>query len=578
MTGQLGLWGRETAADAAAELDIRTQPTASRKPRRRKPRYYQSEAKAALKESLQTVRSSMVLMATATGKSTVYSDLAMDWPGRVLLLAHREELVTQGRATLEEVTGEYVGMEMNVHRCGAERIVCATIQTLVARLDKFPKDAFSLILYDEFHHATNPSSKKVFDHFSAAKIAGFTATADRADEAGLKAVCDDVAYVFDIEDGINAGYLTPLSGIEIAVDDVDLSNIGSVGGDLNQGQLDDEMLKATEAVVTKTHELAGARQVMVFTPGVRSAHAMCERMNLLAPGKAISLDGETDKDTRRALVAAFKRGEYQYLFNCMLYTEGADFPTVSVVAIARPTKSRALYCQMVGRVLRVLPGIADGIDGPEGAAERQAAIAASAKPLATILDFHGHAGKHSLMSPVDVLGSNYSEEEVKTAKKKLTAQPGGDLHKALRDARSELRALAASLRAAKATVSARVGSFDPFATLGMDRSDSIEIRFGSNPIADWQIESLARKGLPQDEIRRLDFRQAQRLLASAKKRQKQGLATLKQLAQISKWYPVSDKVAFSKAGEAMTYIATECDWGRRRKIDAGRIEQILATE
>jgi superfamily II DNA or RNA helicase len=195
------------------------------------------------------------------------------------------------------------------------------------------------------------------------------------------------------------------------------------------------------------------------------------------------------------LVKGFKAGQYQYLFNCAVATEGFDAPVTSTVAIARPTKSRSLYAQMCGRGTRVLPGVVDHLEGEDKAAERRAAIAASKKPRMRVLDFVGNAGKHSLVGPVDVLGGDYTEEEVKAAKAKMRDEfadgdgQARDVHKALKEARNELKALAARMQAAKAKVKAQVTSFDPFTTLGLEREQAISARFGSLPVTDGQAGS-----------------------------------------------------------------------------------------
>lgn len=585
VTGQLGLW--ETTVEAAAtaakpeELPLTARPHALKaKP----PRYYQTECIEAIEShwdgsgEQERARRVLAVLATGLGKTVIFCTLAAKRPGRILVIAHRDELIAQAREELGRATGEFVGTEKAEHRCGDERLVVTSVQTMHRRLEKFAPDHFAHIVIDEAHRAVAESYQKIVRHFSAAKVLGVTATPDRGDERALAAAFDATAYLMDIEDGIDAGYLVPVEGVEVALDEIDLSQVSTVNGDLAQGELDEAMLKATEGVVRKTFELSGDEQNIIFTPGVKSAHAMCERMNLLAPGKAIAIDGETEPMLRKSLVQGFKERRYQFLFNCAIATEGFDAPATSIVSMACPTSSRSKYAQCAGRGTRVLPGIVDHVHGAQGANERRGLIAESAKPRMRILDFVGNAGKHSLVSPADILGANYTEEEVKAAKKALKANPGGDVQKALKEARSELKALAASLHAAKAKVSARVSGFDPFRTLGMNREDSISIRFDSRPASDNQVESLVRKGLPKEQVESLDYRAAGRLLKKAHDRQKAGLATLKQLAQISKWYPVSDKVSFDKAGEAMTYIASECGWGRNRKIEASRLEQILTTK
>lgn len=519
----------------------------------RKPRWYQEEAIAAIRNSLRENRSTLCVLPTGMGKTFLFSSICKKWQGRVLVLAHRDELITQARDALIEATLEPVAIEKAEYRSSNERLIVASIQTMHRRLDLFPADYFALIIVDEAHRTIASSYMKVLNHFAEAKVLGVTATPDRSDEKAMGKVFDDVAYVMDIEDGIDSGYLVPVRGKEVFVEEVDLSNVSTSAGDLAQGELDQEMLKATESVVRKTYELAGSEQVIIFTPGVASAHAMCDRMNEMAPGKAIAIDGQTEPEKRKRLVAGFKGGQYQYLFNCAVATEGFDAPATSMVAIARPTKSRSLYAQMVGRSTRVLPGTVDHIDGKDRGAERRAAIAASKKPYATILDFVGNSGRHSLVGPVDVLGGSYTEEEVKLAKKKVKEGQESP-RQALQDARQELRRTAVAMAAAK--VKARITEFDPFKTIGMrrDSEEYLSQRFGSQPMTEGQRNALKKFGMGERELGVMDKRSASKALNRLVDRAKKGLASLWQLEKLSKHTKVPDDVSFQSAMAACEYI------------------------
>jgi superfamily II DNA or RNA helicase len=570
---QLGIWD-EPAAEPVAPV---------RQANARRGRYYQEECDAAIEAALygsptqDAVRSCLVVMATGLGKTYVFSERARRTKGRVLVIAHRDELIVQARDSLASACGEYVGTEKAEARCGSERLVVSSIQTMHRRLDKFKPDHFELIVIDEAHRAPAESYCKVMRYFTGAKILGVTATPDRTDERAMGAVFDTVAYVMDIENGIEAGYLVPVHGQDFAVD-VDLSNVSTSGGDYAQGELDEAMLKVVESVVDQALRFADDKQVIVFTPGVKSAHAMCERANLERPGCSIAIDGGTDPMLRKSLVQGFKSRKYQFLWNCNVATEGFDAPETSVVAIARPTKSRALFAQMCGRGTRVLPGTVDHIHGPEGAAARRAAIAASAKPHMTILNFverEAHITLRGPVTPVDVLGGNYTEDEVKEAKRRQAGMPDEDIRTSLKVARNELAAAAKALKAARAKVTARVASFDPFQALGIDRADAIAIRFSGRPATEKQVSTLVKFGLSEQDVKDLDFRAASRLLGKTFERMDKGLASLKQLKALSKWAPVPDSLPFETARKAMDYVAGECQFGRRRKIDAGHLESIL---
>src|SRR6185436_6088677 len=140
----------------------------------------------------------------------------------------------------------------------------------------------------------------------------------------------------------------------------------------------------------------GARSVIEFFPTVETAHLAAETFNTLRPGSARAVDGTTPDDERDRVTAAFRKGDLQILANCGVYTEGADFPRVALVGIARPTKSRALYAQMVGRGTRLAPGKTDCI----------------------VLDFIGASDVMGLMCPEDLLGGRYDDEVIEEAKKR----------------------------------------------------------------------------------------------------------------------------------------------------------------
>lgn len=540
----------EAAQTMAVAVKAAAKPTAP------KLRWYQEEAVAAILASLKDNRSTLCVLATGGGKTRVAAELARLEAGRVCFLAHRDELIKQSNKALAASTGEFVGTEKAEHRAGNTRVVTATIQTISKRLDQFSTDHFALTICDEAHHSVSPQWQATLNHFKTSKVVGITATPKRKDERAMGRVYDDVSYVMETEDLIDDGYLVPIKAFRVFVEEVDLGNVGTVGDDLNQGELDEEMLKATESVVVKTYELAGSEQVITFTPGVKSAHAMAARMNEIAPGKAVALDGSTDSVERAAAVAAFSRGDYQYMYNCALFTEGTDFPSVSFVAIARPTQSSSLLTQMCGRPLRVLPGVVDHIDGKGRSEERQAAIAASRKPHATILDFVGNDAGRYLASIEDVLGGAYSEEEVAAAKKKAREEGGPtDPLKALKDARAELKAMAQRMAAAKAKVKAQITPFDPFACLGISREQGISIRFGAKPIMDWQVEKLTRFGLPEETVKQMDFRTAKKTADRIHQRINDRLASIKQLNVLARYAPTSDALSFETASKAIDYIA-----------------------
>lgn len=531
-------------------------------------RYYQREAYEATHESLSWHRSCLNVMATGLGKSVLFAALAKHWDGNVLVLAHRDELVQQARGHLERATGEWVEVEQADFRSHHARIVVGSVDSVKQerRLKRLGKDRFQLILVDEGHHYVAPSYRKPLDWWHDAQVAGFTATADRADDRALALIYEDVAYRMDIADGIGAGYLVPIEGKRVHLDKVDLRNVKTSGGDLNQTQLDAVMAEAVEGIVKKTLDLYPDRKGIAFFPGVRSAEYAAERFNQLKPNSAIMVSGDTDPDLRRQLIGGYKRGQYQYLCNCQIATEGFDDPHTSLI-IPKLTKSRSLYTQMVGRGTRVLPGTVDGIEGKLNANDRRAAIARSKKQDLVILDFVGNSGRHTLIGPEDVLGGHYNTEEIKRAKKKAEEHEGGDPQAYLEQARKELEELA---RAVESDVQARVEEFNPFGVFNSKDIGKYSVSQGFAPASDKQQAALVRMGMTEAEAAEASNQQARKILGAAAIRRKHGLAAYWQLRELKQHGITKTNISFYRAKEAIRYIRRT-----RGKVDPQRLRAIV---
>lgn len=533
-------------------------------------RWYQREAVESALEKLQEVDSAIIVMATGLGKTQVFAEIAKRWDGNVLVLAHRSELVEQARDRLEMVTGEYVEVEQAELRCSPRtRIVVGSVDTVKqpGRLTRLGADRFSLIIADESHHYVAATYRRPLEFFNAKRL-GVTATPDRSDEKALGKLFEEVAYLMDIEDGVADGHLVPLKGRQVVIEEINLDNVDSRAGDLVAGQLDEEMVKGVEGIVAKTLELEPDKQALCFFPGVLSAEYACHAFNAKIPGSAVFVSGSTDKLERRQIFKDFKEGRYLYLCNCQIATEGVDVPTASVVVQARPTKSRSLYAQMVGRVTRVLPGLVDHLKEKHQADERCRIIQGSDKPYSTILDFVGNGTKHALCTVTDVLGGNYDEEEVEKAKKKQEKDPDKDPRQALKEARAEIQAM----RKAKARVKASVRDFDPFRLMGVgDEESAIKMRFGDRPATGPQVDALRRMKVPEEFLEELTKRDASKLLDKARERREKGLSSYAQIRRLRMFGVNAENLSFERASAAMDYIA-KCGWKAGRispyKLDA----------
>ncbi len=521
-------------------------------------RWYQRECVARILDELETHRSTLAVMATGLGKTQVFCNVAKNWDGPVLVLAHREELIQQAKARLEAVVGDYVDVERaNEQSSFRSRFVVGSIDSVrqKKRLERMGHDRFALVVIDEAHHGVAVSYRKVLDWFGPAKVLGVTATPDRGDEKALGQAFESVAYVFDIEQGVDDGHLVPLRGRHIDVKEVDVSQVSKAAGDLQVGDLDEVMVNAVVGIVHETLRLEPDRRGVAFFPGVRSAELAAQAFNTQRPGSACFVSGDTPHEERAELMRDFRAGRYQYLTNCMIATEGFDAPHVDMIIHGRPTLSRALYSQMTGRGTRTLPGLIDHLRDKHQAGDRRAAIASSSKPDCLLLDFVSNSGKHDLVTPEDLLGGKYTDEEVALAKKARRLGQGGDVRAELEKARSELRRLAAA--SSKARVTASVREFDPFRALGIHIADSKKYSTGwGNPIPTGLWDALVKKGVGEDELRKLSRGAAGKLYTELKRRTKENLCTVKQSRILMKYGVDPQTVTFERASEAIDYIAS----------------------
>jgi len=388
------------------------------------------------------IRSCLIVAATGLGKTVLMGGLANHWPeGRVMMISHRYELNSQAIKSFEAICGEDVELEQagfHADRYGpGSRIVVASVQTLCGRrkgrlrMEKFDPMTFGLLMIDEAHRSAAVSYRRIIEYFSQNPnlcVVGVTATPDRSDSIGLGCNFEHVACDYNLNWAIQNGWLVAPEQKFVQVDGLDLKDVKTTGGDLDTQQLARivEQEENLHGMAKPIVDLCGKnKQCIVFTASVSQAHRLAElirdyysrvhgeyRQNV-----AVSIDGSLQsQDPRRlAIVRGFKDGEIQFLVNMGIATEGFDAPATSVIAVGRPTKSRALYTQIIGRGTRPLPGVVDGLATPE---ERIAAIAASAKPRCTVLDFVGQAGRHSLVCTVDILaGSGEPPEVIQRAKK-----------------------------------------------------------------------------------------------------------------------------------------------------------------
>jgi len=315
-----------------------------------------------------------VVLPTGMGKTVIFSHLAMEFieqhRQRVVVLVHRDELADQAISKIRSIAPHLrVGkVKASDNEIDADVMVCS-VQTLAVkkRLDSVLwSGGIGLVITDECHHVAAQTYLNVMAAFGCFSgktyAAGFTATLARGDGVGLGDVWQDVVYTKSILYAISKGYLTDVRGKSVTVGKLDLGSVKRSGGDYQSGDLGRALEDSDMADVLSTayREHAGDRPGVVFTPTVATAHGVADAFRGVSIRTAV-ISGETPREDRIKIYAAFRTGEIQVLVNCMVLTEGFDAPWASCAVIARPTQSAPLYVQMVGRVLRPWPGKKDAL-------------------------------------------------------------------------------------------------------------------------------------------------------------------------------------------------------------------------
>lgn len=326
------------------------------------------------------VRKQLGVAATGLGKTIMFCALARERGCRTLILAHRDELVSQAVAKVREVWPDVdVGIVKAADNDVRSQVVVASVQTLsrsrrLAQLVASTLEAdglaawgglatvepFGLVVVDEAHHAYAQSYRTILDALGAGQedgplLLGVTATPDRGDGKGLNDLFDEVVFNYDLLWGIRSDYLCDVRALRCVID-VDLSKVKVRGGDYEVGAVGAalENAHAPQVIVHQWKEHASDRRTLVFVPTVALSKEV-EREFRAHGVKCAHVDGTTDLDERRAILRGYADGTIQVVTNCMVLTEGFDSPRTDCIVQARPTKSRALFTQMVGRGTRKHP-------------------------------------------------------------------------------------------------------------------------------------------------------------------------------------------------------------------------------
>lgn len=315
-------------------------------------RPYQSRAIAeTLAARDRGVRRVLLVAPTGAGKTEMASALfARHATG--LFLVHRLELVEQAAERFSR-HGLRVGIiQGDTPQTPEAPIQVASVQSL-SRRAKPPAD---IVITDEAHHAVAGSFADVIEAYPDAFHVGVTATPYRLDGHGLGTLFEEIIVAAHPLELVELGYL--VRPRIYTAPPPDLSGIRKVAGDYAQGQLSERMTSLVGNVVETWQTRAEGRKTVVFAVDIAHSKALAERF-LAAGIPSEHFDGGDDRPARRAVLARFRSGETTVLSNCSLISEGFDLPEIGVVQMARPTASRALYKQQVGRAMRPAEGKAD---------------------------------------------------------------------------------------------------------------------------------------------------------------------------------------------------------------------------
>ena len=462
----------------------------------------------------------LLVLPTGTGKTIVFASVAADQVragDRVLILAHRGELLEQAADKLQRSTGLVSAVEKAESTCLDSwfRVVVGSVQTLqrTARLERFPQDYFGTIIIDEAHHAITDGYRRILDYFSGAKVLGVTATPDRGDMRNLGEVFDSLAYEYKLTDAIKEGYLCKIMAQTIPLQ-LDITSVTMSGGDYAVGDLGTALDPYLEQIAAEMARRCKSRKTVVFLPLIKTSQKFRDLLN--AHGfRAAEVNGQSDD--RRQVLADFDAGKYNVLCNSMLLTEGWDCPSVDCVVVLRPTKVRSLYSQMVGRGTRLSPGKTDLL----------------------LLDFLWMTDKHELCRPADLVCEDRTVARQMTEHLAETGCPE-DIEEAAAQASEDVvaqreEALAKQLEEQRRKKAKLVDPLQYEMSIQAEDLAGYVPAFGweAGPPSEQQTAALEKLGILPDAVESAG--KAALLLDRLNKRRDEGLTTPKQIRCLEKY-------------------------------------------
>ena len=462
----------------------------------------------------------LLVLPTGTGKTIVFASVAADQVragDRVLILAHRGELLEQAADKLQRSTGLVSAVEKAESTCLSRwfRVVVGSVQTLqrTARLERFPHDYFGTIIIDEAHHAITDGYRRILDYFGSARVLGVTATPDRGDMRNLGEVFDSLAFEYKLTDAIKEGYLCRIMAQTIPLK-LDITDVGFTSGDYSLGQLGTALDPYLEQIAAEMAQRCKGRKTVVFLPLIKTSQKFRDLLN--AKGfRAAEVNGQSAD--RREILADFDAGKYNVLCNSMLLTEGWDCPSVDCVVVLRPTKVRSLYSQMVGRGTRLSPGKTDLL----------------------LLDFLWMTDKHELCRPADLVCEDRAVARQMTENLAESGCPQ-DIEEAAAEASEDVvtqreEALAKQLEEQRRKKAKLVDPLQYEMSIQAEDLAGYVPAFGweAGPPTEQQAAALEKLGILPDAVESAG--KASLLLDRLHKRRDEGLTTPKQIRCLEKY-------------------------------------------
>ncbi len=462
----------------------------------------------------------LLVLPTGTGKTIVFASVAADQVRaghRVLILAHRSELLEQAADKLQRSTGLVSAVEKADATCLNTwfRVVVGSVQTLqrTARLERFPHDYFGTIIIDEAHHAITDGYRRILDYFGSAKVLGVTATPDRGDMRNLGEVFDSLAFEYKLTDAIKEGYLCRIMAQTIPLK-LDITSVTMSGGDYAVGDLGTALDPYLEQIAAEMAVRCKGRKTVVFLPLIKTSQKFRDLLNDHG-FRAAEVNGQSDD--RRQVLADFDAGKYNVLCNSMLLTEGWDCPSVDCVVVLRPTKVRSLYSQMVGRGTRLSPGKTDLL----------------------LLDFLWMTDRHELCRPADLVCEDRAVARQMTENLAESGCPQ-DIEEAAAEASEDVvtqreEALAKQLEEQRRKKAKLVDPLQYEMSIQAEDLAGYVPAFGweAGPPTEQQTTALEKLGILPDAVESAG--KASLLLDRLHKRRDEGLTTPKQIRCLEKY-------------------------------------------